>query len=95
MRFRTRKSLRLYGFIGHWKLGESSGTTAADSTIFAKNGTVSGVANWSTRCNGTGVFNFDGSSNYISVPSASNLRPTESLTIAAWIRATLGVLEVS
>lgn len=28
----------LYGLIGHWKLNETSGTTAADSTIFAKNG---------------------------------------------------------
>ena len=76
----------LYGFVGHWKLSETSGTTSADSTIFAKNGTVTGGANWSTRCNGAGVFDFDGSSHYISITSASHLQPTESLTMAAWIR---------
>ena len=67
----------LYGFIGHWKLNETSGTTAADSTIFARHGTVTGGATWSTRCNGTAVFDFNGTSQYISIPNASHLRPTE------------------
>jgi hypothetical protein len=77
----------LYGFVGHWKLAESSGTTAADSTIFAKNGTVTGGASWSTRCDSTGVFNFNGSTHYISVTNGSNLQPTEMISIAAWIKA--------
>jgi hypothetical protein len=76
----------LYGFIGHWKLDETAGTTAADSTIFARHGTVTGGATWSTRCNGDGAFDFNGNSQYISIPDAAHLRPTESLTIAAWIR---------
>ncbi len=76
----------LYGSIGHWKLAETSGTTAADSSHYAKNGTVFGGANWSTRCNGTGVFDFNGSGHYISIPSSCHLQPTSALTIAAWIR---------
>ena len=76
----------LYGFIGHWKLGETSGTTAADSTIFAKNGTVSGGASWSTDCGGMNVFDFNGSSHYISTTNASHLQPTSMLSIAAWIK---------
>jgi Concanavalin A-like lectin/glucanases superfamily len=76
----------LYGFVGYWKLNQVSGTTATDSTIFARNGTVYGGANWSTRCSGVGDFNFNGTSNYISIPNASNLQPTSSLTMAGWIR---------
>ncbi len=76
----------LYGFIGHWKLNETAGTMAADSTIFARHGTVTSGATWSTRCNGDRTFEFNGTSQYISIPDATHLRPTESLTIAAWIR---------
>ncbi len=76
----------LYGFVGHWKLNETAGTTAADSTIFARHGTVTGGATWSTRCNGDGAFEFNGTSQYISIPDAAHLRPTEALTIAAWVR---------
>ncbi len=76
----------LYGFVGHWKLSETAGATAADSTIFAKTGTVNGGANWTTRCNGSGAIDFNGNSQFISVASATNLQPTETLTIAAWIR---------
>ena len=76
----------LYGLVGHWKLSETSGTSASDSTAFASNGTVSGTANWSTTCNGTGVFDFDGSSNYINVSNSTHLQPTSAVTIAAWIK---------
>jgi len=76
----------LYGSIGHWKLAETSGTTAADSSHYAKDGTVYGGANWSSRCNGTGVFNFNGSTHYISIGSSCHLQPAAALTIAAWIR---------
>lgn len=76
----------LYGFVGYWKLDQTFGTTATDSTIFARNGTVYGGANWSTRCTGVGDFDFNGTSNYISIPDASNLQPTSALTIAGWIQ---------
>jgi Concanavalin A-like lectin/glucanases superfamily len=76
----------IYGFIGHWKLNETTGTTAADSTFFARHGTVNGSGTWSTRCNGDGAFEFNGTSQYISIPDAAHLRPTEALTIAAWVR---------
>ena len=72
--------------IGHWKLNQSSGTTATDSSTFAANGTVTGGASWSTRCSGVGVFDFNGSSQYISVPSSAHLQPTSSVSIAGWVR---------
>jgi hypothetical protein len=80
------KVAELYGSIGVWKLNETSGTTAADSSVFAKNGTVTGTANWSSDCGGLGVFDFNGSSNFISTTNASHLQPTSAITIAAWVK---------
>ncbi len=77
---------KLYGFVGHWKLDQTTGATANDSSPFAGNGTVSGTANWSIRCTDTGVFDFDGSTNYISIPNASHLQPTSAMTIAGWVK---------
>jgi hypothetical protein len=84
--FSASEVATLYGFRGHWKLSETSGTMAADSSYFAKNGTVSGGASWTTRCNGTPAFDFNGSTQYISITSASNLQPTDAITIAAWVK---------
>lgn len=72
--------------VGHWILEQTTGTTATDSSVFARHGTVNGTANWSTRCNGVGTFDFNGSTNYISVSNASQYQPNTALTIAGWIR---------
>jgi hypothetical protein len=72
--------------IGYWKLNQTSGTTVVDSSSFGQNGTVSGGTNWSSRCNGVGTFDFNGSGNYISIPNASHLQPTSAMTITGWIR---------
>jgi hypothetical protein len=76
----------LYGLVGHWKLNQTSGTTAADSSPCAANGTVNGTASWSSDCGGTGVFDFDGSSNYVSIADASHLKPMSAITMTAWIK---------
>jgi hypothetical protein len=76
----------LYGFIGYWRLNETAGTLAVDSTIFKSDGTVFGRPNWSTRCNGVAVLDFNGSSNYISIPNAPHLQLKDSVTMAAWIK---------
>jgi len=74
------------GPVGHWTLAETSGATAADSSLYDANGTVSGAAGWSTLCTGVGALNFDGSTNYVSIPNAPQLQPTATLTLAAWVR---------
>lgn len=76
---------RLYGLMGQWKLNETSGTTANDSTVFGRNAVLSGTAHWSSDCGGMGTFNFDGSSNYFSVNSTSDFQPTAMLSISAWV----------
>ncbi len=77
---------KLYGFIGHWKLNQTTGAMATDSSLAASSGAVNGTANWSTRCTGTGVFDFNGSTNYVSIPNASHLQPTAAMTIAGWVK---------
>ncbi len=82
----TTQIADMYGLIGLWKLGEASGSTATDSSLFALNGTLNGSQNWATSCDGTGVFDFDASANFFSVTNASHLQPTSAMTIAAWVK---------
>ncbi|MEX0613603.1 MAG: LamG domain-containing protein, partial [Pirellulales bacterium] len=72
--------------VGHWKLNETSGTTAADSSLYGSNGTAPASTNWVAACGGTRVFDFNGLYNYITIPNAANLQPSTALTIAGWIK---------
>ncbi len=74
--------------IGWWKLDETSGLTAADSSVFGNDGTLPNMAGneWT---NGTvgGALEFDGTDDYVSVPNSSSLQLTSALTMAGWIKA--------
>jgi len=85
----------LYGLVGHWKLAETSGTTATDS---------SGVANDAGYWNGAtpaaaGPFpgpgalsaQLDDSDDAISCPSNTAYDITQEITLAAWVRFDLAV----
>ena len=74
----------LYGLMGHWKMDEGSGSTAADSTAFANNATLYG-ATWTTDCAGNSGLEFDG----ISDTAATNavFDPPERGAIAMWFRS--------
>jgi hypothetical protein len=72
--------------VGHWRLDETTGTTAVDSSIYGHDGTVSGSTNWSSDSAGNGVFDFDGSTNYITVTNTTDLQITNSITLAGWIK---------
>ena len=77
---------QLYGLVGRWNLNETSGTTAADATVFGRDGTVTGGASWSTDCGGMGTFNFNGSTQYVSINNAADFQPTAMLSIAGWVK---------
>lgn len=79
------------GVVGYWRLDETAGTTAADSTVNANPGTLvnlsfatGGVANAKVN---RGLA-FSGASQYVSIPDAADLRPTSALSISAWIKGT-------
>jgi len=70
-------------FISHWKLNSNSGSTAIDSES-TNNGTITG-AQWVTGVEGSAL-EFNGNSNYVSIPNASNLNLTQEITIMAWAK---------
>jgi Concanavalin A-like lectin/glucanases superfamily len=74
----------LYGLIGYWKLDESSGTTAADSSGMGRSGTVTGTATWSSSIINNG-FSFNGSSK---IQVSGLLNTPRNVTVAAWANLT-------
>jgi hypothetical protein len=68
---------------GYWKFDENTGTTAADSSGNAYNGTVTGPT-WTTgRVNS--AMSFDGTNDYVQVGAQAGLEMSDTLTISAWI----------
>jgi hypothetical protein len=81
------------GTISYWRLGETSGTTAADSSTGGNPGTITGgvtlgVPGALTSDSNTAM-SFNGSSGYISVPDKSNLDMTGDFTLEAWAKPTV------
>ena len=77
---------QLYGLLGQWKLNQTSGTSATDWTMFARNATLSGTAAWSSDCGGMGTFDFNGTSQYFTIASTADFQPTGMISICAWIK---------
>ena len=69
--------------IGHWELDETSGPTAADSTVNANDGTMTGTTSVSGPF--TNAFEFDGTGDYVSVAHDADLNITGDITVSAWI----------
>ena len=71
--------------VGWWKLDEGSGAVAADSSGNGNNGTLHGPVEWVEEGKIGGALAFTGPYNYVLVPDAPSLNPTNALTIATWI----------
>jgi hypothetical protein len=73
--------------VAHWRLDETSGTTAADSSGNGLNGTVEGDPQWVAGVIG-GALEFDGD-DYVDLGAPAVLDfGTEDFTITAWIKMT-------
>ena len=73
--------------VGCWKLDETSGTTAADSTGYGNNGTVITMnppTGWTTG-QIDGALRFDGGNNYVSLPIGSVINSLTNCTISSWV----------
>jgi hypothetical protein len=68
----------------HWKLDESAGTTASDSSTYSRHGTVNGAGSWATAVRHRGL-SASGAGN-VSVAGLLNNQPYFSL--AAWVKIT-------
>ncbi len=71
------------GPIAHWKLDETSGTTALDS-VGGHNGTLQNGPAWSTGYL-DGALDIDGVDDVIVVPHDESLSLTDAFTLTAWI----------
>lgn len=73
------------GMVGHWKLDEGSGTTAADSSGLGNLGAVRGGSLWGPGQFGSSLA-LDGSG-HVAVAAASSLDPA-AVTVTAWVKRT-------
>jgi len=69
--------------ISSWELNENSGFTAIDKKG-SNNGIISN-ATWGSGINGN-CLNFNGSSSNVTIPNATNLNPTNTITMMAWVK---------
>jgi len=71
--------------IAQWKMDEGSGTTLVDGGEYQNNATTVGSSVWVTGKIGQAL-KLDGTSQYATAPNSLSLSPTNSITIAAWIK---------
>ena len=78
------------GLRGHWKLVETAGTTAADSSTQLNDGTYANgvILGSSGPYPGAGdkAANFDGNNDYVAIPNQNRYDLTGQMTVAAWIK---------
>jgi hypothetical protein len=72
------------GLVGHWKFDEGSGTQAGDASGNGNNGTLQNGPTWTTGQTGSAL-RFDGTNDFVLVPDAASLKPTNTLSVFLWI----------
>ena len=85
------------GLEGRWRFDEGTGTTTADLTGNGHTGTLTGGPTWSSidPSGNPYALDFDGVDDYVTLGDPAGLDFTGVITIAAWIKATLGGIEGS
>ena len=73
--------------VAYYKFDETSGTTAADCTANAKNGTLYGSCSWVAGKTNNAVSIPGGSSDYVGLPSGE-VSGLTNFTIVAWVKLT-------
>jgi len=73
------------GLVGYWKLDETKGPTAFDSSGRGNHGTISGVARGPGQTGRAFYFHHE-EAGRVEIPAAKSLGVTKALTIAAWVR---------
>lgn len=72
-----------YQLVGHWRLNETSGTTASDVSGKGNNGTLQNGPSWAS-----GALRFDGTNDVVSVANNSSLDLTKQVSISLWLNVT-------
>ena len=74
----------LAGLIGWWKLDETEGATAKDSSGGNHNGTLIGDAKWAQGKIG-GAVELDGKSGFVQIADKSAFDIAGQITVACWV----------
>jgi hypothetical protein len=79
------------GLVGHWKLDESSGSTAHDSSPIGNDGALTNMSPGSDWVTGKidGCLDFDGNNDRVIVADHDTLDDTQFLTISVWAYPTV------
>lgn len=75
--------------VGHWKLDETSGSTAVDSSSSGNNGTITSFPNWTTGQLGGALQLLDTTLNYVNLanePNPPGLNLNRDFTLEAWVK---------
>lgn len=72
------------GLLGYWNFDETSGPTAADSSGYARDGSITGVGFTSGQFGG--AFDFNSNGDQVAVPNTGNVFSINTFTLAAWVR---------
>jgi hypothetical protein len=75
--------LEWYGAVAYWKFDETTGTTAYDS-IENNDGNLTNGPLWTSGKYENGIM-FDGMDDYVNVGNVVSLKPTDAVSISAWI----------
>jgi len=70
--------------VGWWKLDETAGAVAADSSGYGNDGTCEGDVTWVPGKIG-GAWQGDGTGDYIRVPHSESLNLSDAVTVAMWM----------
>ncbi|MGD9162924.1 MAG: hypothetical protein PVG39_31245, partial [Desulfobacteraceae bacterium] len=75
--------------VGWWKLDETSGLTAVDSSIFGNDGTLENMSGneWTGGTLG-GALEFDGDNDYVDLPIGDVINSLTDCTITSWVNWT-------
>ncbi len=73
--------------VGHWKLDETSGIQASDSSRFSNVGTLNGGLNATNSVVSISgrALNFDDTDDYINIPRNSAFEPASAITVSVWV----------
>jgi len=71
--------------VGWWKLDETSGTIAYDSSGNGNHGTLNGDPEW-VAGQLSGALDFDGNGDFVEIPHSFSLSITDEITITAWTK---------
>ena len=72
--------------VGWWKLDETSGTTAADSSGVGNHGTLNGSPPWVAAGQIHGALQLNGTTQYVECGNSASLNLATQVSLAAWIK---------